>query len=407
MSEGKMQIIKNETMLATTNAWIKRLSAFATSNDLNFSKYQETIVVNTVRKIYESGYDIQKYDPNNVADVLYQTAFLRLNPSATPRHCYCIERQIYKDGQRVGSKLEMNIEGEGNDEILRNFGVGIKKDANGQAVGVHKPWIIREGDLYEEGYYEGIKYVPPKWRQKTATVGHKKGKIIRVVYPIERTDGSVEFWGADREDLQPILLKHIEQNLSTFGKNSFSRSHKEKFNELMTNLKEMTFDEVLEKYGKTEIKYKAYNKEYTTRIIQDSYSGSTGEAMILRKLRNVAIRTFPKNFDQTEVARIYETTFEEKYDKPQIDQVVEDKLENDKQDAGSVKIVSVDDVKTEAETEEVENETVDEPRVLTPDDGLVGLKLESMVEVEVAEEKEEEVESEIDKDLNDLDEFFG
>lgn len=73
-----LNIIKRETMLSTTNAWIKRLSAFASSNDIKFDDYQKDIVVNTVRKIGENGYDIFSYDQNNVADVLYQTAFLDL-----------------------------------------------------------------------------------------------------------------------------------------------------------------------------------------------------------------------------------------------------------------------------------------------------------------------------------------
>ena len=81
---SKLDVIKRETMLSTTNAWIKRLSAFANSNDIQFDNYQKDIVVNTVRKIGEMGYDIFSYEQNNVADILYQTAFLRLNPSATP-----------------------------------------------------------------------------------------------------------------------------------------------------------------------------------------------------------------------------------------------------------------------------------------------------------------------------------
>lgn len=305
-----LNVIKRESMLATTNAWVKRIGAFASSNDIQFDSYQKDIVVNTVRKIGEMGYDIFAYEQNNVADILYQTAFLRLNPSATPRHCYFINRDVYDSGRKVGSKLEMGIEGEGNDEILRKFGVGIKRDSNNEAVGVHKVWIVREGDEYQEGYFNGIQFTPPTWRPKLLKAGERKGKVLKVVYPIERTNGEVEFWAADREDLQPILLKHIEQNLMGYRK-----ADKDGFNKLMRELRELTFDEIISKHQHTEIEFKNYGKSFSVRLIQDSYVGSTGEAMIIRKLRNVAIRNFPKNFDTSVIENLYRETFEEKYEK--------------------------------------------------------------------------------------------
>jgi hypothetical protein len=314
---NQLDIIKRETMLSTTNAWIKRLSAFASSNNINFDAYQKDIVVNTVRKITESGYDIYAYDQNNVADILYQTAFLRLNPSATPRHCYFINRDVWENGRKIGSKLEMGIEGEGNDEILRKFGVGIKRDQNNEAVGVHKVWIVREGDEYQEGYFSGISYTPPTWRPKLLKAGEKKGKVLKVVYPIERTDGEVDFWAADREDLQPIILKHIEQNLMGYRK-----ADKEGFNKLMRTLRKLSFDDIIETHQDTEIAYKAYGKDNSLRLVQDSYVGSTGEAMIIRKLRNIAIRNFPKNFDTTVIESLYRETFEEKYDKDVVQPIV-------------------------------------------------------------------------------------
>lgn len=345
---SNLDVIKRETMLSTTNAWVKRLSAFASSNDIKFDDYQKDIVVNTVRKIGEMGFDIFAYEQNNVADILYQTAFLRLNPSATPRHCYFINRDVYESGRKVGSKLEMGIEGEGNDEILRKFGVGIKRDEKNEAVGIHKVWIVREGDEYQEGYFNGIQFTPPTWRPKLLKAGERKGKVLKLVYPIERTNGEVEFWASDREDLQPILLKHIEQNLM-----SYRKADKDGFNKVMRELRQMTFDEIIDKHQDTEISFKNYGKDYNVRIIQDSYVGSTGEAMIIRKLRNTAIRNFPKNFDTTIIETIYRNTFEEKYDKPEQEAIGVDtenagkkKVETSKEKKDIVEIVDVEEVKT-------------------------------------------------------------
>ena len=335
---------KKETMLATTYGWIKKLSAFADASNLKFSDYQKEIVVNTVRKIQEQGHDIYSFDTNNVADVLYQTAFLNLNPSASPRHCYFMTRDVWENGKKVGQKIEVNIEGEGNDEILRKFGVGIKRDANGEAVGIGKVMIISEYDEYQDGAFNGFDFEPPTWIRKPTPIGKKKGRVIKVIYPIERSNGKIEYWGAERADLQPIILKHIEKNLM-----GYSRAKPDEYRKLMKELKNLSFDEIIEQHEDTEIKWTHYNKDYSVRLIQDAYTGSTGEAMIIRKLRNLAIRTFPKNFDQTAVQKIYESTFEERYDKPSIAENAQVKLDVEKQQEASVVEVQ-DDVEEDIVT---------------------------------------------------------
>ena len=46
-----------------------------------------------------------------------------------------------------------------------------------------------------------------------------KGKVVRVVYPIEMSDGTIEYHIAEREDVVKNLIAHINQNLmnETFG----------------------------------------------------------------------------------------------------------------------------------------------------------------------------------------------
>ncbi len=386
---NELEQVKKQTMLQTTHAWISKLSAFANSSNLQFDDYQKEIVVNTVRKIQENGYDIFGYDQNNVADVLYQTAFLRLNPSAIPRHCYFINRDVYENGKKAGSKLEVAIEGEGNDEILRQHGYKIEK--------ILPVWVIREFDEFEEGYYQGINYVPPTWRPKKLKIGEKKGRIIKVIYPIVREDGTAEYWGADREDLQPIISKHIEQNLS-----GYRRADKNGFEKFMKGLKELTFDEIIEKYQDEAISYTAYGKSNTSKIILDSYTGATGEAMIIRKLRNLAIRTFPKNFDTTVVAKIYEKTFEEKYDKPLIAETTQDKIENEKKEQACS--VVIEDT-TKVNSEDVIASLKDKTQATQTQKQEVEIE-----KVEIIEEKQPqkevanvEIKLEIDEEL---DEFF-
>jgi hypothetical protein len=102
----------------------------------------------------------------------------------------------------------------------------------------------------------------------------------------------------------------------------YRKADKEGFNKLMRTLRKLSFDEIIETHQDTEIAYKAYGKDNSLRLIQDSYVGSTGEAMIIRKLRNIAIRNFPKNFDTTVIESLYRETFEEKYDKDVVQPIV-------------------------------------------------------------------------------------
>jgi hypothetical protein len=387
MGNNNLQEVKQQTMLQTTNAWVKKLSAFADASKIEFDKYQQEIVVNTVRKIAETGMDIYDFETNNVADVLYQTAFLRLNPSAIPRHCYFMSRDVWENGKKVGKKLEIGIEGEGNDEILRTAGVGIRRDANGEAVGVHKVWIVREFDDFQDGYYSGLEFVHPTWKPKPTPIGQKKGRVIKVVYPIERTSGEVEYWSAERADLQPIILKHIEQNLK-----SYSKADKNGYEKLMRTLKDLSFDEIINEFGDEKIEYKAWGKDISQQIISDSYTGSTGDAMIVRKLRNVAIRTFPKNFDKTVVAKIYENTFEEKYDKPTIQEKAQDKIEHEVQEKAGQTVIEEEQKDT---IPEVSLET--EPRVVKQNKSVT--EKNSVVEPkkEIVEEEKEDLKFDIDE----------
>lgn len=375
-----LQATKQQTMLQTSQTWVQRFIHFSNDSKINFDEQQKEIIVSGVRKLYEGGFDLTTYDTNNVADVLYTLAFFRWQPSAMPRHCYFQETKIYEDGKLKGKKLEVRVEGEGNDQVLRNYGVGIKRDQNGEAVGIHKVWIVREGDEYQEGYYEGIEYKPPRWKPSVPKVGQKKGKVIKVVYPIERTNNRVEYWSADREDLQPIIIKHIENNLM-----GYRRAKPKEFRELIKGLMNMTFDEILEKYDGTEIQYTAYGKTNTVTMIQDSYTGATGEAMIIRKLRNIATRTFPKQFGHIELERLYEGTFEEKYEPKQIVEELEDKLENEiTENAGAIDVEL--EKKKQVVVEPIQ-QVYEEPKIVEPIN------------------KEEAIEMEIDNEIGD--DFFN
>jgi hypothetical protein len=179
----------------------------------------------------------------------------------------------------------------------------------------------------------------------------------------------------------------------------------------MAELRDLSFDEILETYGDVVLSFKAWGKDQEARMISDSYVGSTGEAMIIRKLRNVATRTFPKNFDTTVMEKIYESTFEERYDKPAIETVIKEdlRIEMDK-NAGKQTILKVeeDNVKDEFESKEdrqtQQTDTTDYREVETSNekesevDGEIILNPHDKIK-QMIQDEDIEIESEIDDDL--------
>lgn len=108
--------------------------------------------------------------------------------------------------ENITKEIELGIEGDGNDAILRQFGVNVKK--------VHPVWKVREGDIFSYPKHRGLETVPPEWEE----VGQSL-KVVRVVYPVEMNDGSVEYLIAERESVKTNLFAHIRNNLmnETFG----------------------------------------------------------------------------------------------------------------------------------------------------------------------------------------------
>ena len=87
-------------------------------------------------------------DQSSVTDILQTVSTLRLNAAAMPREVYFITRNFQRDGKWM-TKLEMGIEGDGNDALLRHFGVNINK--------VGAPWLVREDDGFEYPEYTDFK----------------------------------------------------------------------------------------------------------------------------------------------------------------------------------------------------------------------------------------------------------
>lgn len=264
---------------------------------IGFDEYQKTCVQNalsaisTVMETQGISFQHADVDQSSITQILLTVAGLRLNASATPREVYFQIRNMKKtirDPNNLNSKtdrwvkvVEMGIEGDGNDALLRNFGVNVKK--------VGQFWTIREGDEFTPPRYKGMTVEPPVWVPKGTG-----GKVYAIVYGIVLTDNSEQYYIAYRADVKANLLAHISNTLMnhTFGiaKDRYSADPKQKAaiankkQEVIDKAAEMTLDEILD------------NKDLAFAISPAWREPQSREAMIIRKMRNNIVKKIPKDF---------------------------------------------------------------------------------------------------------------
>lgn len=314
------------SLVKITDTYTNMIVNAAKSINIEYSNYQKVCVANAIAKMQEllvkEGLTIKDVDSTNLTNTLQQIAMLQLNTAAVPRECYLILRNIKAKNGDYLRQFEFGIEGDGNDAILRAYGVDIEK--------VHTVWIVREGDEFTYPSFSGLEITPPKWVPKSYT-----GRVARVVYPVAKTDGTVEYHIAERESVIKNILAHISNNMmnETFGiaENRFKASKEQleqidnKKQELLNLANGKSLDAIFE------------IKELQKWISPAWLALHSREDMILRKLRNNAVKKIPKNFQNAFAALEYEKTYDD-YDQyrrqPQVDP--EDKL-SDEIDTGANK----------------------------------------------------------------------
>ena len=277
-------------------------------NGVNMDGYTRQCVLNAIGAINAVmstkgiTWNNEQLDQSNITDILMRVASLKLNASASPKEIYFILRSTpisYKDDQGKDvtvwkKQIEMGIEGDGNDSLLARYGRDVKK--------VGQFWLIRDGDTFEYPQYTGFDVTPPKWVPKG------KGEVIRVVYPILKNDDTVEFHIAERDDVFKNILAHINNNMmnETFGicKKRFDATpdQKNKIDEkkavLMKKAKELGLD--------------CLDDPELQKWISPAWTEyQSREAMFIRKMRNNIVKKIPKDFGNSFVEMIYDTSTNE------------------------------------------------------------------------------------------------
>ncbi len=280
-----------------------------TGNGIEMDQYSKSCVLNAISAINNAldtkgiSWNDEQLDKSNITQTLIQVASLKLNAAASPREVYFQIRNVSvkkkENGQDITlwkKQVEMGIEGDGNDAILARFGRDIKK--------IGQFWLVREGDEFTYPQYTGFDVIPPKWTPKG------KGEVIRVVYPILKTDGTVEFHIAEREDVIRNLIAHMNNNMmnETFGICA------DRFKATSEQRKQIAVkkSEILQKAKSLGLK--ALDDPELQQYISPAWTEpQSRESMIIRKMRNNIVKKIPKDFGNAFVELKYQEASDETY----------------------------------------------------------------------------------------------
>lgn len=298
MSEDKKEVAQkqdfNTALSVYTNRFVGLLKTDFQEAGIEFDDYSKQCVVAAMSSIYQlvqsSKVDMNSLNNSTLRNVLGQVSSLRLNANAMPRECYFTLRKRQNAKGDWEQVVELGIEGDGNDALLRQFGNEVDK--------VYPVWLVKEGDEFIYPKRKGIEVEPPTWEEKGLSQ-----KVIRVVYPVKLKDGTIEYLIAERESVKTNLIAHIRNNMmnETFGfvtgKNSKGkdRTRYDATDEEKAKIKAKK-NEIMEAVRKCETLEDMLNCEVARPYISAAWL-DTPEQMFVRKMRNNAIKKFPKNLN--------------------------------------------------------------------------------------------------------------
>lgn len=270
--------------------WTNSITSLVTRDfelcGVSFDEYSKQCAMAAMTSIYQlvkdsdKVKDLNSLDTSNLREIVGQAASLKLNANAVPRECY-FQLRTKKVGDNYLQVVEMGIEGDGNDAMLRNYGENVDT--------VYPCWLVKDGDEFSYPKHKGIEMTPPEWEEKG-----QSQKVIRVVYPIKLKDGTFQYLIAERDGVKVNLFAHVRNNLmnETFGicKNRYNATDKQL--EEIKAKKEEIFDAL----RKCETIEDMLACEIAKPFISAAWL-DTPESMIVRKMRNNAVKKYRKDFN--------------------------------------------------------------------------------------------------------------
>ncbi|MBD1223260.1 hypothetical protein [Virgibacillus halodenitrificans] len=293
------------TMLTkVNNTYFPMIERQLVNNGLNMDEYSKRCVLSAITSINEAldkqgiTWNNPQLDQSNITQNLLQIASLKLNAAASPNEVYFQVRNVKRkvNGKDEWKKqIEMGIEGDGNDAILARFGRNVEQ--------VMQHWLVREEDSFTYPGFNGLEMTPPTW-QPTG-----KGEVIRVVYPIKKTDGTVDFHITEREDVLKNLIAHVNNNMmnETFGiaKSRFDATPDQK-KKIATKKQE-----IINKVKEQGLMKSLDDPELNPYISPAWRDPQSRESMIIRKMRNNIVKKIPKDFGNAFIGMNYDEATDE------------------------------------------------------------------------------------------------
>lgn len=295
MPEEKKEVAEKKEFSTALSDWTNSITGLVIRDfdqcGVEFDEYSKKCAMAAMGSIFQLVQNTDKATMNdmnmsNLREIVEQCASLKLNANAVPREVYFSLRNksvgVDESGKTIWKKfVEMGIEGDGNDALLRQFGNEVAK--------VYPVWIVKEGDEFTYPKRVGIEITPPSWEQKGLSE-----KVSKVVYPVKLTDGTMEYLISDRESVKTNLIAHIRNNMmnETFGicKDRYKATAEQK--QQIKAKKEEILSAVRERETLDDMLKCSVAQPYISAAWLD-----TPEQMITRKLRNNAIKKFPKNMN--------------------------------------------------------------------------------------------------------------
>lgn len=337
MSDKKQELTTLTGGLKLQDQLLSELDTAAKNMGQDFTEYGKKCVVNAIASLViytkQNNIQINEFDPTLVRLALQNIGYTELNIAAIPSECYFDIRKT-KDGKRT---LTIKPQGAGNEKLLRAYGVGVKE--------VKNAWLIREGDEFTYPSFNGLEMTPPKWTPKSFDK-----KIIMVVYPVIKLDNSVEYLIATREGIKPNIIAQVRQN------SLYDKDKDRIYAQIEEDAEKLTVDQLLA-------------KPEWAKIINPTYtSGGSKEQMILRKMKNNALKNYPKEYRDAFMAEAVKEMFEDnddsiKVNKGEVIDAEVDPVEKVEQEINEKpQVDAVPDFKVDEETGVVENPPKEEPK---------------------------------------------
>lgn len=176
--------------------------------------------------------------------------------------------------------IEVKPQYRGTLKILSDYGRDVVK--------VYPEWIVREGDDFKYPHYKGVKLIEPEWEIK-----NPNGKIVRVVVPVEYSNGFIDYRIAERESVATNIKAQIKQSLQ--GKKDDKLEFKKE--DILQKIANMSLDELL-------------SDKTIAPLVNETYTGLSKEEMLITKLVINAVKRVQIDYSSALARELNEKTFD-------------------------------------------------------------------------------------------------